>query len=587
MIQTDRDRQVPVAARRGGLLIERVIASHAGVETVTLVTIPRRFRAWRRMEDAGVDDATGAARMRTLSSTDANWRAQPAAASADSRRFAKRHPLRQGRAWAIVGHVMRVSMSFALLGALFMLAAGCSRTVPEGMRGPVVLIVVDTMRADHLSCYGYARPTSPAMCGLAQDGVRFERAYTTKTTTTPAIASMLTGLYPHRHGVKHLYLVLPQAMTTLAERLHGHGWATGAFVSSFVMVRDFSGFEQGFDVYDDDVRTREGLRENYQRDAPATVARALTWLRAHGPHAFLFLHLIEPHGPYAPPSPYLERFALPAGGGPPGDMPEYQHLPGVHTVSEYVGRYDGEIATADAAIGELLGGLRALGWYAPATIVLVADHGESLGEEGKWFRHGVSVHDAEARVPLVVKFPSAVAEAPAAGTSVATPVSVVDIFPTVLHAAGVDADAPAAVDLGAIARGAPRPAPPVTELEDAGVVTLAVHANQCTVRWALPSAAGDDAAAFAPSTADTWQKLARRLQVDPAERDGACAQAAAEQVAALVGDRFRYRLDVPIVFREDMRDGANRTRFIAERTQHGVPLAERDLEALRQLGYAE
>ena len=94
-----------------------------------------------------------------------------------------------------------------------------------------MLIVVDTLRADHLSCYGYGRPTSPAMCALAEDGVLFERAYTTRTLTTPAIASMLTGLYPHRHGVKELYYVLPPAMTTVAERLRARGWATGGFVS--------------------------------------------------------------------------------------------------------------------------------------------------------------------------------------------------------------------------------------------------------------------------------------------------------------------------------------------------------------------
>jgi hypothetical protein len=400
---------------------------------------------------------------------------------------------------------------------------------------------------------------------------------------------MVTGLYPHRHGVKHLYLVLPPSMVTLAERLHDGGWPTGAFVSSFVMVRDFSGLDQGFDVYDDEVQTRELSRDNYQRDAVVTVERAVAWLRAHGPHAFLFVHLIEPHGPYTPPSPYLERFALPATGPLPGDVPAYQRLPGLRTVSEYVGRYDGEIAASDAALGSLFGALRTLGWYDPATIVLVADHGESLGEEDNWFRHGTSVSDAEAHVPLIVKFPAGAAGAPTPGSHMAAPVSVVDIFPTLLHAAGaaVDGRSSAAVDLASIARGATRPAPPLTELEEPGAITLAVHADACTVRWAVPTAAAGEPAAFATNDPSGWLARASQVRLDPADADGSCARATAQQVSALVGDRFRFRLDVPVVSREDMRDESNRARFIAARTGHSVPLASGEHEALRQLGYAE
>jgi arylsulfatase A-like enzyme len=474
------------------------------------------------------------------------------------------------------------------LGAVLALAAGCTRAPQDVARGPIVLVVVDTLRADHLPCYGYGRPTAPAMCALADDGVRFARAYTTMTTTTPAIASMLTGLYPHRHGVKHLYLVLPPAMTTLTERLHAGGWATGGFISSFVMVRDFSGFEQGFDVYDDDVRTREAVRDNFQRDAATTVEHALQWLRAHGPRAFLFVHLIEPHGPYTPPSPYLERFALPAAGPEPAEMPDYQRLAGLRTTNEYVGRYDGEIASADAAIGRLLDGLRTLGWYAPATIVLVADHGESLGEEGRWFVHGTSVGAHEAHVPLVVKFPDGDAGAPPPRSEVSAPVSVVDIFPTVLRAAGVaaaDDPAAASVDLAAIARGATRGAPPVTELAEHGLVTLALNGDACSVRWAVPAAAAaQNAAAFGPDTS-AWFGLGQQVRPAPDGIDGGCAERTAGQAAPLIADRFRFRLDVPIVFRDDMSDGARRVRFIHERMHRPAPLADHELEALRRLGY--
>lgn len=114
--------------------------------------------------------------------------------------------------------MLRTWNQCALICMVLAPAAGCTRSAPGAKDGPIVLIVVDTLRADHMSCYGYPRPTSPAMCALAEDGVRFERAYTTQTTTTPAIASMLTGLYPHRHGVTQLYFVLPSAPVTLAER---------------------------------------------------------------------------------------------------------------------------------------------------------------------------------------------------------------------------------------------------------------------------------------------------------------------------------------------------------------------------------
>jgi arylsulfatase A-like enzyme len=468
------------------------------------------------------------------------------------------------------------------------LAVGCTRSEPRAGSGPIVLIVVDTLRADHLRCYGYPRPTSPAMCALADDGVRFERAYTTRTTTTPAIASMLTGLYPHRHGVMQLYFVLPSTSVTLATRLQGLGWATGGFVSSFVMMRDFSGFDQGFDVYDDDVRTPE-LDENYERDGVTTVARAVGWLRANGPHAFLFVHLIEPHGPYRPPSPYLERFALPATGRAPGDMPDYQRLPELRTVDEYVGRYDGEIAAGDAALANLFAALRSQGWYDPATIVLVADHGESLGEEGQWFRHGESVNNAEAHVPLIVKFPSGTRDAPQPGSNIAVPVSVLDIFPTLLHAAGIndDGDSPAAVDLRAAERLATRPAPPITELVTADNVTLAIHGDACTVRGALPTAAVGDGAVFAAADPAAWLALASQLRVDPSGADMGCAQQTAGRAAALLADRFGFRLDVPIVVRQEMRENATRVRFMAERARTVVPLAAPEIEALRQLGYAE
>jgi arylsulfatase A-like enzyme len=451
------------------------------------------------------------------------------------------------------------------------------------------MIVVDTLRSDHLSCYGYARPTSPAICALAGDGVRFTRAYTVRTATTPAIASMFTGLYPHRHGVKDLYRLLPAVMTTVPERLKAAGWATGGFVSSFVMMRDFSGLDQGFDIYEDDVRTRELLRDNYQRDAAATVDRAIAWLGANGPHAFLFLHLIEPHGPYTPPSPYKERFALPAVGAEPAHVPEYQRLPDLRTVNEYVGRYDGEIAAADAQMARVMAALRAHDWYDRATILLLADHGESLGEEDHWFEHGRGVHDAEARVPLILKLAGPVSDAPAPGTALATAVSVLDVFPTLLAAADLPVPADTyGTDLALVAGSGERPGPPpVTWLERDGEVIVAAHAEGCTARWSLPDDPSDAVALFAQSQPPRWLDTGRTARVDAGGDGGAlCAERAAVAITPLLADRFTFTLGVPVVYRADMRDLANRRRFIAERAR-AVPLSEHEHEALRQLGYAE
>ncbi|MGH7822127.1 MAG: sulfatase-like hydrolase/transferase, partial [Candidatus Binatia bacterium] len=236
------------------------------------------------------------------------------------------------------GRLLLIAFALALASK-----SGCTARHADTASGPIVLIVVDTLRADHLPCYGYERSTGPEICALAADGVLFERAYTPRTLTTPAIASMFTGLPPHRHGVKQLYTALPEQATTVAETLRSGGFRTGAFVSSFVMVANFSGLSQGFEAYDDRMTEREAVYENYQRSAAETVRRALEWLDTAGPRSFLFVHLIEPHGPYTPPSPFFERFVLPAGGPkvPKKKLPERQRLPGVDSVAEYVGRYDG------------------------------------------------------------------------------------------------------------------------------------------------------------------------------------------------------------------------------------------------------
>jgi hypothetical protein len=192
-------------------------------------------------------------------------------------------------------------------------------------------------------------------------------------------------------------------------------------------------------------------------------------------------------------------------------------------------------------------------------------------------------------VPLIVKFPSGMRDAPKPGSHVSVPVSVIDIFPTVLRAAGVgdDGSTPAAVDLSSSDRVATRPAPPVTELQDAGDVTLSIHGDGCTVRSTVPAAAIGDGAVFAGADPAAWLALSREHRVDPPSGDVNSAHKTAGQVSALLADRFRFHLDVPIVVRQEMRENATRADFMAERARTVVPLAASELEALRQLGYAE
>ena len=459
--------------------------------------------------------------------------------------------------------------------------AACSRSSAPAA-GPVVLVVVDTLRADHLPCYGYARPTAPHLCAVADEGVRFDRAYTVRTCTTPSIASMLTGLPIYRHGVFELLWELPASVDTVATSMRAAGWATGGFVSSFVMIGELNGFNRGFDVYDDDVRSREAHRDNYQRDARETVDRALAWLRRAGPRSFLFVHLIEPHGPYTPPEPFRARFALPPDGRVPPFIPPYQRDPALHSAAEYIGRYDGEIASADAEIGRLVGALREWGWYEGATLAIVADHGESMGEENLWFEHGRSLDDAEARVPLLIKF----AGAGAPRGVVDTPVSGVDVAPTLLVAAGLSPERPglAGVDLRAVAQGRPRQAPPpLTERGGEAGTTVVVHGADCTTQWQVPAAALADGDRFTAMWANG--EIASVSATGP---DAACASRLAEGLKPVLADRARFRQTETPSIHVAMKDLANRTRFIEGRAAAPPPtLDAAGRDAMRQLGYLE
>jgi arylsulfatase A-like enzyme/Flp pilus assembly protein TadD len=268
-------------------------------------------------------------------------------------------------------------------------------------QGPIVLISIDTLRADRLPAYGYTRVQTPALDALAADGVVFERAYSHSPQTLPAHASLLTGRLPFEHGVRdNVGYALAEDEETLPELLRNRGFSTGAAVSSYVLRHD-TGIAQGFTSYDAELPAAapESSVGAVQRDGGATVDAAERWLASqNGQRFFLFLHLYEPHKPYAPPA----RFA--------------RYDP-----------YDGEVAYADEIVGRFVQTLKARDLYDDATIVVLSDHGEGLGDHGEQ-EHGLFLYDEAVRVPLIVKQPGS----EGAGRRVTHPVQHIDIVPTLL-----------------------------------------------------------------------------------------------------------------------------------------------------------
>ena len=308
-----------------------------------------------------------------------------------------------------------------------------------------MLVLVDTLRADHLGAYGYPRPTSPHLDALAARGLRYERAYAHSGWTLPSVASLLTGLHVHDHrvGLSHLDKdamgALPTERKTLAEALSAAGYRTAAFVNNPFLAPRY-GLDQGFEVYD----TVEASNQHH-RSAAETVAAGLAWLGADGggetggAPSFLLLHLMEPHLDYAPPEATRGTWSAPSwpGGLDEGTAPGHVFLElkkaGADpdpALREHLSRlYDEEILAVDLALGEALSGLEARDGLSRTLVAFTADHGEELWDHGG-FEHGHSLLGEVTRVPLVL----AGAGVPAG--VVETPVGQVDLFQQLLVAAG-------------------------------------------------------------------------------------------------------------------------------------------------------
>lgn len=272
----------------------------------------------------------------------------------------------------------------------------------------LVVVTIDTLRADHLRCYGYPKIETASVDRIAQDGVLFENAVTQTPLTPPSHASMFTGLYPTAHHVRgNGGFILRPSTTTLATILQQQGWDTAAFISSVSLKRVF-GLNQGFAVYDDQM-PKAGKGQEFVADAerPAgqTVDRALRWMDAQsGKPFFLWVHVFDPHVPYNPPAPFRNQYK---------DRP-----------------YDGEIAYADHELGRLFDAVSKKSPPGKTLIAVLSDHGESLGDHGE-YSHGVFVYDSTLRIAFIMSGPGI-----PAGLRVKQQARTVDLLPTVLELMG-------------------------------------------------------------------------------------------------------------------------------------------------------
>ena len=318
-------------------------------------------------------------------------------------------------------------------------APAAAPAAPTGPRPNLVLLTLDTTRADHLGAYGHAGAETPTIDGLAREGLMFQRAYSVIPLTTPAHSSMMTGLYPTRHGIHNNGdAILPDELTTLAEVLHGRGYSTGASVSAFVTTKIWN-IDQGFDAYFDQVKADEARRSRgrwaRERRAGEVVDDLIAYVEGLPPGApfFIWGHFYDPHDPYEPPPEYRERFP---------NRP-----------------YDGEIAYMDAQIARLKAVVDARAAADGTAWILVADHGEALAKEHGEATHGMFVFDPTMRIPFIVRPPVPLAQGL---VERAATVSNVDVMPTALGLLGLTADPGLdGVDLSGFIQGKGPSRPPV------------------------------------------------------------------------------------------------------------------------------
>jgi arylsulfatase A-like enzyme len=331
------------------------------------------------------------------------------------------------------------------------------RSASASHHPPVFVVLVDTLRADHLSSYGYPHPTSPAIDRLGEEGARFTRTFAQAPWTRPSCTSLLTGRYPPDVGMRSMRNPLPGAAVILPQLLQAEGYATAGIISSIQVSREF-GFDKGFDHLDNGssylrwagshhALVRLGLMPEghwYPRYHAAELTdEAIEWIdrqRRRDAPIFMYLHYSDPHEPYEPPAgeDRWREFASErarALAQPPPRSPKGDQVFSETEIEALVARYDAEIAYVDREIGRLLDHLRASGLYDDALVVLTSDHGEEFSEHGLW-THAKTLYNEVLHIPLVVKYPQRLAHAN--GRTIDAPSALVDIAPTIADVLGAD-----------------------------------------------------------------------------------------------------------------------------------------------------
>jgi arylsulfatase A-like enzyme len=443
-------------------------------------------------------------------------------------------------------------------------------------RPSVLLIVIDTLRADHLGCYGYARPTSPHLDALARRGVRFANAHAPSSWTAASVASILTGLYPAVHGVETSTSVLGDDVPTIAEAFRARGYATAAFSANPVFVSPVMGFARGFDRFDilhgpavsqDDALDMIPVDPLFTRfvqvaKADRVTDAAFAWIeeqaRGGGPF-FAYVHYLDPHADYFPPPEYAARFGVamdaPLAGVAQRPLLRSFHAPAsADDLATLIGLYDGEIAFTDEHVGRLIDEVwkRVAG---PMLVVVTADHGEEFGDHGGLL-HGTTLWEEQLHVPLIF---AGTRIAP--GRTIRAPVSLVSVWPMLAGLTGVGtpmdtSDRPSAVPL----LGATDPTPIFADLERPSPRLEHWHSRVVIDgSWKLIVASGDNTLVF-------------DLAHDPGEHRDVAAIEPERRVALTESLRVRDALSVAV----------------RARTQPGTsPMTAERRERLKALGYAQ
>jgi arylsulfatase A-like enzyme/thioredoxin-like negative regulator of GroEL len=323
--------------------------------------------------------------------------------------------VRRRRTWLAAGVVIAALVAIAAVAVIRLAPTASQMTLDEFAGANVLLVTLDTTRADRIGCYGYAGAETPVLDGLAADGVLFERCITPTGYTLPSHSSIMTGFYPPFHGVRlNGGAALADVHMTLAETLNDRGYRSGAFIAAFVLDQRW-GLGQGFERYDDDFDLADDQRldlAGVQRPANLVVDAALEWLEEGSDQPFFaWVHLYDPHIPYDPPEPFRSHFSH---GGKNS-------------------LYDGEIAFTDSQVGRLLEWLDVRGVADDTIVVVVGDHGEGLGDHGE-DEHGYFVYDYAVRVPFLVRLPGT----ELTGVRVRPVVRTIDVAPTVLELLGLE-----------------------------------------------------------------------------------------------------------------------------------------------------